>query len=139
MGMHFTSILPSLAHIFLPLSLPCTCRWFFGRIKRADAEKKLLGVGNQAGTFLIRESESQPGNYSLSVRDGDTVKHYRIRKVDTGTAHVLLFFPSLLPLSPVLSLPFSPSLLPLSSSLSLPQSLFLTFSHSLLVCMYMFQ
>ncbi len=60
-------------------------RWFFGRIKRADAEKKLLQGGNQTGTFLIRESESQPGNYSLSVRDGDTVKHYRIRKVDTGT------------------------------------------------------
>ncbi len=60
------------------------CRWFFGKIKRADAEKKLLQSSNQTGTFLIRESESQPGNYSLSVRDGDTVKHYRIRKVDTG-------------------------------------------------------
>ncbi len=62
----------------------CVARWFFGRIKRADAEKKLLQIGNQSGTFLIRESESQPGNYSLSVRDGDSVKHYRIRKVDTG-------------------------------------------------------
>ena len=73
---------PSLS-LSLSLSLPLA-RWFFGRIKRADAEKKLLQVGNQSGTFLIRESESQPGNYSLSVRDGDSVKHYRIRKVDTG-------------------------------------------------------
>ena len=61
-----------------------THRWFFGRIKRADAEKKLLQSGNQSGTYLIRESESMPGQYSLSVRDGDSVKHYRIRKVDTG-------------------------------------------------------
>ena len=37
-----------------------------------------------SGTYLIRESESMPGQYSLSVRDGDSVKHYRIRKVDTG-------------------------------------------------------
>ena len=66
-----------------PLPNPSS-RWFFGKIKRADAEKKLLQIGNQTGTFLIRESESQPGNYSLSVREGDSVKHYRIRKVDTG-------------------------------------------------------
>nr|AAT67598.1 Src tyrosine kinase 3 [Suberites domuncula] len=62
--------------------------WFFGKIKRADAEKKLLQTGNQTGTYLIRESESQPGNYSLSVRDGDSVKHYRIRKVDTGGFYI---------------------------------------------------
>ena len=65
-----------------------THRWFFGRIKRADAEKKLLQVGNQSGTYLIRESESMPGQYSLSVRDGDSVKHYRIRKVDTGQYNI---------------------------------------------------
>ena len=28
-----------------------------------------------------------PGQYSLSVRDADSVKHYRIRKVDTGQSH----------------------------------------------------
>ena len=62
--------------------------WFFGKIKRTDAEKKLLQAGNQTGTFLIRESESQPGNYSLSVREIDTVKHYRIRKVDAGGYYI---------------------------------------------------
>ena len=41
------------------------------------------------GTYLIRESESQPGNYSLSVRDGDTVRHYRIRKADSGAFYIL--------------------------------------------------
>ena len=36
------------------------------------------------GTYLIRESESKPGDYSLSIQDGDNIKHYRIRRMDTG-------------------------------------------------------
>lgn len=40
--------------------------WFFGAIKRADAEKQLLYSENQTGAFLIRESESQKGEFSLS-------------------------------------------------------------------------
>lgn len=40
--------------------------------------------GLPSGTFLLRKAESAPGNFSLSVRDGDSVKHYRIRKLDTG-------------------------------------------------------
>jgi fyn-related kinase len=66
----------------------CLCSWFHGKIKRIDAEKRVLAVGNPHGTFLVRDSESQPGNYSLTVRDGDTVKHYRIRKTDTGGYYI---------------------------------------------------
>ncbi|XP_065176206.1 tyrosine-protein kinase SRK2-like [Sycon ciliatum] len=62
--------------------------WFFGRIKRSDAEKKLLAPGNPHGTFLARESESQPGNYSLSLRENDNVKHYRIRTMDNGHFYI---------------------------------------------------
>lgn len=40
--------------------------WFFRTIKRTEAEKQLIGPGNRAGSFLIRESESQKGDYSLS-------------------------------------------------------------------------
>ncbi|XP_042301261.1 tyrosine-protein kinase FRK isoform X2 [Sceloporus undulatus] len=58
--------------------------WFFGAIKRADAEKQLLYRDNQEGAFLIRESESQKSEFSLSVRDGTTVKHYRIKRLDNG-------------------------------------------------------
>ena len=38
-----------------------------------------------------------PGNYSLSVRDGDNVKHYRIRKLDNGGYYITTRapFPSL--------------------------------------------
>lgn len=57
--------------------------WFFGPIKRAEAEK-LLRAHEKRGTFLIRESESKPGDYSLSVQDGENVKHYRIRRLDEG-------------------------------------------------------
>jgi hypothetical protein len=57
--------------------------WFHGRIKRQEAEKILLQRGAHGG-FLLRESESTPGEYSLSVRDGDNVKHYRIRTLDGG-------------------------------------------------------
>uniref|UniRef100_A0A8D0GE01 Tyrosine-protein kinase n=1 Tax=Sphenodon punctatus TaxID=8508 RepID=A0A8D0GE01_SPHPU len=58
--------------------------WFFGSIKRTDAEKQLLYPGTKAGTFLIRESESKKGEFSLSVFDGVAVKHYRIRQLDEG-------------------------------------------------------
>ena len=62
--------------------------WFFGKIKRADAEKKLLSPGSPSGTFLVRDSETMPGNYSLSIRDGESVRHYRIRKLDNGGYYI---------------------------------------------------
>jgi len=58
--------------------------WYFGKIKRIEAEKKLLMPQNEHGAFLIRDSESRRNDFSLSVRDGDTVKHYRIRQLDEG-------------------------------------------------------
>lgn len=58
--------------------------WFFGKIKRVEAERKLLSAENEHGSYLIRDSESRRDDYSLSVRDGDTVKHYRVRKLDEG-------------------------------------------------------
>uniref|UniRef100_V9KDF7 Tyrosine-protein kinase n=1 Tax=Callorhinchus milii TaxID=7868 RepID=V9KDF7_CALMI len=58
--------------------------WFFGGIKRLDAEKQLLMTGNRDGSFIIRESESKTGDYSLTVRDRNTVKHYKIRQLDEG-------------------------------------------------------
>ena len=61
-----------------------TYRWFFGPIKRAEAEKLLRINAHKKGTYLIRESESKPGDYSLSIQDGDNVKHYRIRRLDEG-------------------------------------------------------
>lgn len=67
--------------------------WFHGKISRKDAEKLLSSPGNPRGTFLIRESESVSGAYSLSVLDDDgmgnkTVKHYRIRDLDNGGCYI---------------------------------------------------
>uniref|UniRef100_G3NQK1 Tyrosine-protein kinase n=1 Tax=Gasterosteus aculeatus aculeatus TaxID=481459 RepID=G3NQK1_GASAC len=65
----------------------------FLNMGRKDAERQLLGQGNQRGTFLIRESETTKGAYSLSIRDwddnkGDHVKHYKIRKLDNGGYYI---------------------------------------------------
>lgn len=59
------------------------CSWFHGKISRANAEK-LLTATNKPGTFLVRESESKAGDYSLSIYSGEAVKHYRIRTLDNG-------------------------------------------------------
>ena len=56
--------------------------WFYGKIGRVEAQKYLLSAANKHGAFLIRESENAGNNYALSVRDGDVVKHYRIRALD---------------------------------------------------------
>lgn len=58
--------------------------WYFGKVKRIEAEKMLLFPTNCHGSFLVRDSESRPSDYALSVRDGETVKHYRIRRSDDG-------------------------------------------------------
>ncbi|MBN3277257.1 LCK kinase, partial [Polyodon spathula] len=67
--------------------------WFFKDISRVDAARQLLAPGNTQGSFLIRESETTKGSYSLTVRDfdqdqGDIVKHYKIRNLDNGGYYV---------------------------------------------------
>ncbi|XP_058469429.1 tyrosine-protein kinase SRK2 isoform X2 [Solea solea] len=58
--------------------------WYFPNTKRIDAEKMLLAGGNRHGAFLVRNSETQKGELSLSVLDNGKVKHYKIRKQDNG-------------------------------------------------------
>ncbi|XP_072218898.1 tyrosine-protein kinase FRK [Leuresthes tenuis] len=58
--------------------------WYFPDTKRLDAEKMLLADGNQQGAFLIRNCESQRGERSLSVLDNGKVKHYKLKKNETG-------------------------------------------------------
>ncbi|KAJ8008681.1 hypothetical protein DPEC_G00080940 [Dallia pectoralis] len=67
--------------------------WFFKDLSRKETERLLLAPGNKAGSFLIRESETTKGAYSLSVRDavpehGDMVKHYKIRSLDNGGYYI---------------------------------------------------
>ncbi|KAG7460755.1 hypothetical protein MATL_G00202130 [Megalops atlanticus] len=80
-------------------------KWLFKNLSRRDTERLLLAPGNKAGSFLIRESETTKGAFSLSVRDsvpeqGDVVKHYKIRALDSGGYYISpsTTFPSLLEL-----------------------------------------
>uniref|UniRef100_A0A9L0S9F1 Tyrosine-protein kinase n=1 Tax=Equus caballus TaxID=9796 RepID=A0A9L0S9F1_HORSE len=67
--------------------------WYFGKITRRESERLLLNVENPRGTFLVRESETTKGAYCLSVSDFDNakglnVKHYKIRKLDSGGFYI---------------------------------------------------
>nr|XP_020663515.1 tyrosine-protein kinase HCK [Pogona vitticeps]XP_020663516.1 tyrosine-protein kinase HCK [Pogona vitticeps] len=71
-----------------------TEEWFFRGVSRKDAERHLLAPGNMIGSFMIRDSETTKGSYSLSLRDFDsqnkvdTVKHYKIRTLDNGGFYI---------------------------------------------------
>ncbi|XP_061486792.1 tyrosine-protein kinase HCK isoform X1 [Rhineura floridana] len=73
-----------------------TEEWFFRGVSRKDGERQLLAPGNIIGSFMIRDSETTKGCYSLSVRDFnnenklDTVKHYKIRTMDNGGFYISL-------------------------------------------------
>ncbi|KAG9473651.1 hypothetical protein GDO78_004120 [Eleutherodactylus coqui] len=57
--------------------------WFFGKIPRAKAEE-MLGKQRHDGAFLIRESESAPGDFSLSVKFGNDVQHFKVLRDGAG-------------------------------------------------------
>ncbi|XP_020494544.2 tyrosine-protein kinase Blk [Labrus bergylta] len=68
-------------------------KWFFKDLSRRETERMLLAPGNKAGAFLVRESETSKGSFSLSIRDyvpeqGDVVKHYKIRCLDKGGYYI---------------------------------------------------
>ncbi|XP_014061707.2 tyrosine-protein kinase Blk [Salmo salar] len=68
-------------------------KWFFKDLSRRETERLLLAPGNKVGSFLVRESETTKGAFSLSVRDagpehGDVVKHYKIRSLDNGGFYI---------------------------------------------------
>lgn len=52
--------------------------WFHGKISRAQASN-MLKLANTEGCFLVRESESKKGQYSLSVSHGSALRHYHIQ------------------------------------------------------------
>ena len=54
-----------IAFVISLLLLPIS-RWYFGKIKRIEAEKKLLLAENDHGSYLIRDSESRKNDFSLS-------------------------------------------------------------------------
>ena len=57
------------------------CRWFHGRITRQQAEELLQPPSD--GLFVVRESTSFPGDYTLCVSFDNKVEHYHIMYKDT--------------------------------------------------------
>uniref|UniRef100_H2Z0M7 Tyrosine-protein kinase n=1 Tax=Ciona savignyi TaxID=51511 RepID=H2Z0M7_CIOSA len=65
--------------------------WFFGKISRKECERTMKQ--SQRGTFMVRESENDPGAHSLSITDQveenrSIIKHYKIRKLDNGGYYI---------------------------------------------------
>lgn len=63
--------------------------WYVAKISRQDAENALLeadGKGDPQpdGAFMIRPSESAPGDFSLSVKFGDSVQHFKVLRDGQG-------------------------------------------------------
>ncbi|PAA59347.1 hypothetical protein BOX15_Mlig005604g2 [Macrostomum lignano] len=69
--------------------------WYHGQVSRRTAEYLLSSGIN--GSFLVRDSESQPGQLSVSVRCNGRVFHYRINRNSEGGYFVTAehAFPSL--------------------------------------------
>jgi growth factor receptor-binding protein 2 len=59
--------------------------WYYGRITRADAEKLL--ANKHEGAFVVRVSESSPGDFSLSVKCQDGVQHFKVLRDAQGISH----------------------------------------------------
>ncbi|XP_041455127.1 growth factor receptor-bound protein 2-like isoform X1 [Lytechinus variegatus] len=57
--------------------------WYVGKLKRNMAEEYLAIMPND-GAFLIRESESTPGDFSLSVKHKNNVQHFKVLRDGSG-------------------------------------------------------
>ncbi|KAF7248559.1 Tyrosine-protein kinase Srms, partial [Varanus komodoensis] len=62
--------------------------WYISGIGRNKANYLLLSPPNRHGSFLIRDSESNRGEYSLSVRNHTKVRHFRIYKEPGGNIYL---------------------------------------------------
>jgi growth factor receptor-binding protein 2 len=64
--------------------------WYVPKLGRVEAESMLLEKDGQGllchedGCFLVRPSESSPGDFSLSVKFGDQVQHFKVLRDGAG-------------------------------------------------------
>ncbi|KAL5019055.1 hypothetical protein ScPMuIL_004777 [Solemya velum] len=64
--------------------------WYSGKLSRAEAEERLLdrdGRGSliqPEGAFLVRDRENAPIDFTLSVKVGDGVQHFRVLRDGAG-------------------------------------------------------
>ncbi|PAV81341.1 hypothetical protein WR25_09326 [Diploscapter pachys] len=58
--------------------------WYLGKISRLDAELLLKRPGTRDGNYLVRQCESTPGEFSISVKFQDTVQHFKVLRDTNG-------------------------------------------------------
>ncbi|XP_041363242.1 growth factor receptor-bound protein 2-like [Gigantopelta aegis] len=58
--------------------------WFYGKISRVKAEEMLMQGNNCDGAFLVRNSESAPGEFSISVKFQNGVQHFKVLRDGAG-------------------------------------------------------
>ncbi|XP_031575227.1 growth factor receptor-bound protein 2-like [Actinia tenebrosa] len=57
--------------------------WYYGKIRRSEAECLLLQEEHN-GAFLIRDSESTAGDFTLSVKFNNNVQHFKVLRDGAG-------------------------------------------------------
>ncbi|CAI4233184.1 unnamed protein product [Auanema sp. JU1783] len=62
--------------------------WYLGKFSRSDAENLLRKPSTEDGNFLVRQCESTPGDFSISVnsvfRFQNDVQHFKVLRDNTG-------------------------------------------------------
>ena len=65
--------------------------WYMGNMTRVDAERFLMRPNEPGspttladGSFIVRDSESTPNSFAISVRFGQQVQHYKILRNNEG-------------------------------------------------------
>ena len=81
--MHYSQVTRQLNDVDIFVLCYCIIRysWFFGDISLAEAEELLMQSSIAHGTFLVCKSKKRPGEYSLSLRYLEEVKHCEIYRV----------------------------------------------------------
>lgn len=64
---------------FIDIEFP---EWFHEGLSRHQAENLLMG--KEIGFFIIRASQSSPGDFSISVRHEDDVQHFKVMRDTKG-------------------------------------------------------
>ncbi|XP_040610033.1 GRB2-related adapter protein 2 isoform X2 [Mesocricetus auratus] len=64
---------------FIDIEFP---EWFHEGLSRHQAENLLMG--KEIGFFIIRASQSSPGDFSISVRHEDDVQHFKVMRDNKG-------------------------------------------------------
>ncbi|KAM7317281.1 hypothetical protein ACRRTK_023583 [Alexandromys fortis] len=64
---------------FIDIQFP---EWFHEGLSRHQAENLLMG--KEIGFFIIRASQSSPGDFSISVRHEDDVQHFKVMRDNKG-------------------------------------------------------